>query len=351
MVLPETLFPEWNGPDQPIDKRSLRPRAWPASDQVDYARMGFTQVSMSRMSAEGLHWYRRVVTIGVDPARPFILVMDSLDKVQPYIWSMLFMSQGAVVTPAGPVIPVDRVHDGSGRHELPSGTPEKAMGAGLSRFAFTGQSWNKMYHPTGGIDWDLWMRSSVPGSFSMAQWTTTWENSAERDDFLKANGRPYSETQQILRIRNTRPLFAAIMPRGKDQPALEVKASGDDGFTARNGKDAYRFERQGFLLTSGDHIFAASWDAATFSRDGFVLGNGPVEIESGKDSVIVRVHGQTGKRKVELPWEVQMPAASQGLTVESKAGRTVITIDWRSAGTDLPSYMASYREFRFRRRS
>ncbi|MFN2439562.1 MAG: hypothetical protein ABR503_10215, partial [Chitinophagaceae bacterium] len=191
VVIPESMFPQWNSGNQPIIGNT---KPWNRSNQLEFAKLGNSTMSLSKMSGDG-DWFRKIVMVTIKEDQPIIILYDSVTNNKPAIWSMPFMSQGAVSTPVGNVTPVDRLYDrDNNSQQLPVATSENGLNKGINKFSFTGQDWPKTVHPAGGIDWHMYNVSNSAGSFTMSQWTNNWQNSAEMNEYWQTTGKEYKET-------------------------------------------------------------------------------------------------------------------------------------------------------------
>jgi hypothetical protein len=343
MVIPLKLFPEWDKKDQPIDKRSLQNRTWPVSGQEEFAAFKGFQSSISVMKSGNLDWRRQVVFINGKENNPVILVLDSVSKSEAFVWSMTLMSEGAVITPKGSITPSTRIYNNGNLNQLPEGTPAVSLPGGLKHFRFTGQKWNKAYHPTGGIDWDIYTWSENSQSFSLANWTNTWQVNEEKKDFQHANGRPYEESLQLLRIKGSGAMVNIILPFRKGQRATEaVKEINPGIFNIPSTGEKFLVSQAGYYRKEGKKTWLGSWSGKTVNLEGYSLRGGPVEMISSDKEIILRVHGNSGKRFIGVPFQVSRLSLPANIQF---TGAYEITIDYRSAGPDLLSTEKGFTEY------
>lgn len=160
-------------------------------------------------------WVRTVTLVSGGPVQPLIFVRDTFqgaEATSPKIWSLNLMAEGAVQTPAGNMVPPARTY-GAGKQELPSAGPVFPLTPGVHRLGFTGQHWQG--HPTGGIDWDVYLLPQEPQQAQIGNWGHTWSSCA--DEFRAAQHRPFEERQHILRVQGTGAFTAVILPWPKGQ--------------------------------------------------------------------------------------------------------------------------------------
>ncbi len=349
VVVPESLFPEWNGPAQPITGRSLTNRTWPKSDQTLFAKLGQSVVSESIMQSKEAKWIRRVVLIDVVPQSPVIIIYDSVTNNKPNIWSMLFMSEGPVQTSAGFVEPEKKINDGEKIIELPKATTTYPVKPGLSRFGFTGQSWKEDLQPSRGINWQLYTYTKSPSAFSISQWTTTWQTDRESHEFRETNNRSYSEEQQILRLKTDQPLLSVILPFMKNfNPYGEVKTI-PEGIIVSHESGNYCITAEFCYFSGNQKTILTSFGEGTIHYDEMTISGGVTEVESIPKSVTIRIHGNSGTRKIILPGNFIAAANDKNCTIRLIDKFSEITIPYTNKNADLVSGEKGYSEYIFRR--
>jgi hypothetical protein len=341
VVVPEKMFAQWKTPNQPIEERSLTNRTWTSSSPMQFARLGYSSTSSIRMRREGMDWYRNTTLIAVNRQAPVIIFYDSVTGNEPFIWSMNMLSDGAIITDAGPLTPVKKMNDNASRKELPEATPVRAVPAGLRKFGFTGQQWPA--HPSKGIDWHLYTLARDPLQFTVSSWATAWQNGIEQNEFQKTNGRKYSEEQQIIRLRGIRPLFSVILPykKGADPYRNRVKQLAGGEISIGNMVVA-----PGYFSVSGDlSIIGILSPNGVYNKNGWRVGGGYMEIEYNSRAVTVRVHGNSGKRTIDLPFAVQPAKKYSGVGGNGRS----ISIDYTNNSKALENGDQGYTEYSFRR--
>jgi hypothetical protein len=352
VVVPEDIFPEWNKSSQPVTQKSLTNRTWPSSDQSEFAVLGNSVISSSLMKMKDKEWYRRVVMISLKEDQPIILFYDSVNNSKPNIWSMPFMSEGGINTPVGIVIPTDKMYTNKDKFlQLPDATAEQKIVGGLNKFSFTGQNWSQKLHSTGGINWDLYTISNNPSSFIVSQWSNNWQNSAEVSEFQQTNGRPYSETQQILRIKSTTPFFHVLLPyfKGTSPYKNNVRLIGGDKINLPYNNGEITISENYYFYTSNDKIVFASFSSQPATEKNITINGGMAEIEIEGDTIKIRVHGNTSKRFFVLPFSLATADKNSTLQIDTKNNTTEIVIDYISKGIDKLSAEQGYTEYTFRK--
>ena len=203
----------------------------------------------------GTTWVRTVSLVNLDPERPVVLIQDRFSGPgadQPKIWTMNFMAAGPVQTPVGPLMPDLRMclrndlpkEKGNPDPDprLPSGGPVFHLPAGVNALGFTGESWKG--HPSGGIDWNLYVIPDEPQEALIGNWAV--ESGADPAAFKAAQGRNYEERQHILRLRGTGSFTSVLVPwqKGSKPSRLDVRKEGADIVVQRDGKTV-RFASDG----------------------------------------------------------------------------------------------------------
>jgi len=349
VVIPHSLFTQWDKDNQPINERSLQNRTWASSSQEEYAALEYTQMSSSVFYNKATKWRRKVILIGKFEKHPIIIISDSIYNTEKNIWSMPFMSDGPVQTPAGPVIPEQKIHNNADKQQLPGATPAKALPPGINKFSFTGQVWNKQFHPAGGINWDLYVINSTPFNFNLGQWTSTWQNNEESKDFMQANGRPYFEGQQILRVQGGASFFNIIMPYNKGGKKPDELTEISKGlYLAQDEKDTLVFSQNGYWSKNVESITVGSWSRQSFTNTGFAINGGPAEMDITAKGIKVRIHGNSGARTFRVPMTGISTTQSSGqIKLSIQKGYTEWTINYVSKGLDLLSTEQGYTEYLF----
>lgn len=352
VVVPESLFPEWNKAEQPIAGRSLTNRTWPLSDNTAFANLGYSSSTTIKMEMkDGTQWFRKINMIVVHKELPIIVFYDSVAGKGSNIWSMPMMSDGAVNTPAGAVTPLKKLHNNGSKKQLPEATALKQLPPGLNRFVFTGQSWPA--HPAQGINWQLYTYSRGQMDFTMADWGTTWQNTLEVNEFRKTNKRNYSEEQQFIRLRSDQPFFNVLLPYAKDQNPysgnIKTPSAGIIS-VEQNGQDVM-ISPDFFYLKTKDRFSAALLsETSRLTYQGISISGGYTELEYNTDTVKVRVHGNPGKRKITLPFLLKTTGKTPGVLVETLSGNTVLTVNCQSKDYNLSNGKKGYQEYTFKRK-
>jgi hypothetical protein len=346
MVIPENRFPEWSGSNQPIEPDSKNGLIWHQSSQVEYASLGKSAVSISKMERKPETWVRKIVMISSNEERPIFIFFDSINNNQPNIWSMLLMSEGTVQTPAGAITPNERIHNGNTLQQLPEGSPARTLQKGIQRFSFTGQAWPVEMHSTRGINFDLYTVSPISTEFSLAQWTTTWQNSIEAQEYNLTMKKPYSEAQQIIRVKSKSPFFHLLIPYKKGEAPYTVAAQENNRILlSNNSEQIIVSSKYYFFTTTAGKKIIASFGSEKIIEKGFSIEGGPTEIEVEGNEIIIRIHGNSGVRKITIPYKIK---STQNLPMKVIPGGTQIEINFKSKGLNMLSSQQGYEKFIFK---
>jgi hypothetical protein len=350
LLIPADEFPEWNKANQPINSS----RVWANSLLLSFAKLPHSASSFSKMNTGSKEWYRRIVLITIKEEQPIILFYDSVNNGAENIWSLLNMSEGAVHTAAGDIRPADRVFASGNPNleQLPEATAEKSLGSGLNTFTFTGQSWPLSVHPSGGINWNLLTISAAQTSFTLSQWTNYWQNSQEAAEFTATNGRPYSETQQILRVKSKTPFFHLLLPypKGTEPYKYNVQLANPGKLSLRYGDGMLFITAEYYFYIAPGKTIISSFCEKPVMEKGFGISGGTGETELTGRRITLRVHGNNGKRIFTFPFPVSAIAKNNEVVVINHGKSSEVTIDYLGPGKGLFSYEQGYTEYEFDRK-
>jgi hypothetical protein len=279
---------------------------------------------MSRIENRGLVWRRTITQVHADPAHPILLLQDRFSGQAPdqlKIFTMNFMADGPVQTPAGPMTPPLRSYDNplapgqQKKKESPSAGQVFAVKPGVNRLSFTGQRWPK--HPTQGIDWDVYLIPDQQQQAHIGNWAIFWQPHTEQAQFKAATGKPYEERQHILRVRGTSGFTTLILPYRKGhQPAdlavtqeeepLRITSRGETTLIDTNRVAVYAKTRQ----------MLAAFGAQEVTGAGLRIVGGPAEVVVAGAQAIITLHGHKGVRHVSLPgqWRLKRTPATCRVT-------------------------------------
>lgn len=350
VVVPEQLFPEWSAANQPITGRSLTNKTWPQSDLQEFAHFGYAASTRILMKTPaGNSWLRQVTAISINSAKPVYLFYDSVIGNAANIWSMLMMSEGKVNTPAGLLEPAVKLHNNGSSKELPAGTPAKKTAAGWNKYGFTGQQWK--LHPAGGINWDLYCYSGEEQQFSLAQWTSTWQNHYEIDEFRATEGRQYSEAQQILRLKSSKPFLNVLLPylKSATAPVVNVSRQPANELAIDQGSCKLLVSATGCIAEeAASTYYILLTDKGKLVHNAVQLTGGQMAVQVSAKQINIRVHGNSGRRTILIPVKrINAAAKYPGLSFRSVRGGVEITLDYKNAKTDLAPGEKGYSAYNF----
>lgn len=276
--------------------------------------------------ADGTVWTRIVRTMAFDPTYPIIYVTDNFSGPSATLgktltWNM--MATGPVSTPAGPITPISRFSTGcqSPAGALPSandtsGLAPYSLATGLQQFNFTGVTWPQ--HATGGIDWDLFTFSSSTGEqFLIGNWGHGCHPQREMNEYQAANGAPFAEIQDILRIHGAGPFTTIILPYRKTETPTRTVSQQSCGVQILQGSETTCFNPSAAQYSNGTKSILTVYDGSTQSAFGVTLAGGPQELVIQSGQIMWTLSGETaGTRSLTLPgtWYASQPVTQTGST-------------------------------------
>jgi hypothetical protein len=270
---------------------------------------------------DGTVWTRMVRTMAFDPTYPIIYVTDnfsgpSATAGKTLTWNM--MATGAVTTPAGSITPIPRFSAGcqSPAGALPSNGTVNNLGSGLQQFNFTGFTWPQ--HATGGIDWDLFTLSSSTGQqFLIGNWGHGCHPTREVNEYQAANGAPFAEIQDILRIHGTGPFTSIILPYRKTETPTRTVTQQSCGVQITQGSEITCFNPSAAQYSNGAESILTVYDGSTQSAFGVTAAGGPQEVVIQTGQIVWTLSGvEATTRSLTLPgnWYPSQPVAQTGNT-------------------------------------
>jgi hypothetical protein len=255
---------------------------------------------------DGTVWTRMVRTMAFNPAYPIIYVTDSFSGPsttagKTLTWNM--MATGPVSTPAGSITPISRFSTGcqNPAGALPSDGTVNTLGTGLQHFNFSGFHWPQ--HATGGINWDLF---ELPGSsgqqFLIGNWGHGCNNLREMNEYQAANGSPFAEIQDILRIHGTGPFTSIILPYRKTETPTRTVTQQSCGTRIVQGSEITCFNPSAAQYSSETKSILTVYDGSTQSGFGITLAGGPQEVVVQSGQIVWTLSGvEAGTRSLTLP--------------------------------------------------
>lgn len=347
LVIPERLFPNWKS-DHQANAVANASNPWLSAKSTVFAKFPQLVQSTSLMSNGNQSWARRFIMVHVKDEEPIFILHDSLFKTEPSIWSMAIMAESVHANGKEQLKIPPKVYDNSNRFEFPNGSPEKALTPGWNRFYFIGQPWIK--HPDKGINW--WLHLYTPGSssYSFTQWTNTWQNTQETEEFAKYNNRPYEETQQIIRWKSQLPFFAVITPFGKSDSlkSLKFTSGSEQKLELRAGSRIYQVTPWQIDVKDNNIRTIFFFGNQQGSIDGFLSSGGPMAFQLEGNQITIMVSGNKGTREIQLPFEVVAVGKDAPLPKITN-GKSKLTISYEGNETVYPGD-AGYRAYTYQRK-
>jgi hypothetical protein len=281
---------------------------------------------------DGTVWTRVVRTIAADPAYPLIYVKDSFSGPSAAVGKTLswnLMATGSVVTPAGVVMPIVRY---SGPPNAPTGCNSPAaqypsngtvypLTNGLQQFTFTGASWRA--HATGGINWDLWqIPNSGSAQFFIGNWGHGCSTPRETAEFQAANGVPFNERQDILRVHDTGTFQTLIAPYRNGETPMRTVTIESCGIQVVQGPEVTCFNDSALTYTNGTKQVLAVYDASSQSAFGVTASGGAQELVNNGSGTITWTIEDTvaAMRCVTLPTTASLQSGT-GVQYNANTGQ------------------------------
>jgi hypothetical protein len=291
-----------------------------SADNTEFGAFANSTTATGAFTArDGTLWTRIVRMMAFNPSYPIIYVADSFSGPgaatgKTLTWNL--MASGPVSTPAGWITPVTRFSPGcqTPAAALPSNGTVHDLASGLQAFGFTGIPWPK--HPTGGINWDLFLLSdATTGQFFIGNWGHGCHPLRERYEYQAANGVPFAETQHILRVHDTGPFTTIILPYRKTEPPSRGITRQSCGVQIVQGNETTCFNSSAATYSSGTKKILTAYDDTPQSSFGVTISGGPQEVVIQPDQVTWTLSGITaGARTVTLPgsWTPDRPLSQSG---------------------------------------
>jgi hypothetical protein len=267
-------------------------------------------------ASDGTVWTRTVRTMAFTPSYPIIYVADSFAGPsaaagKTLTWNM--MADGRVSTPAGWITPITRFSAGcqNPAGALPSNGTVHTLGSGLQAFSFTGITWPK--HPTGGIDWDVFLLSDTSAQqFFIGNWGHGCHPGRETAEYKAANRAPFAEKQHILRVHGTGPFTTIILPYRKTEPPARGVTRQSCGVQIAQGNEITCFNSSAATYTNGTKNILTAYDNTPLSAFGVTVTGGPQEVVIQPGQTTWTLSGVTaGTRTLTLPgaWTPDRPVS------------------------------------------
>jgi hypothetical protein len=247
----------------------------PLSDMTD----GGFDINPVANTKESLHWTRRIQSIHPDTALPIYVIRDQFSDAMPgkndgpRIMSLNLMASGSVATAAGEITPTVRAHPPKNVVDpalLTSAGAVFPLSQGVNRLGFRGQ-W--------GVDFDVNIISDQTSEALIGGWSHRWHPSGETNQFAKAQGRPFEETQYILRVRSLGSFCTVILPyrTGQRPNDLKVESKGNEVIVTANGQ-VTTIGEQSWTTTGPMQKCVTTFSPTTATLDDFVMTGGPAQM-------------------------------------------------------------------------
>jgi hypothetical protein len=298
---------------------------------TEFAAFGFSTTSTGTFTYyqdSPTVWARTVRMMNFDPSYPVIYVADSFSGSGPGVaagktltWNL--MATGAVNTPVGPITPTTRFSSGcqSPAGQLPSSGTVSALQPGLSEFSFTGFPWPK--NAAGGINWDLYtMTSTATQQFMIGNWGHGCQSNREMGEYQTANGAPFAEVQDILRVHGSGSFTTIILPYEKTQTPTRTVSQQACGVQIVQGAEVTCFNNSMATYSKAPQHILTVYDGSTQTALGMTASGGPQEVAIQPNSptseqITWTIGGvESGTRSVTLPgnWYPNQPVSRSGNT-------------------------------------
>ncbi|MBD0294891.1 MAG: hypothetical protein ICV84_06775, partial [Flavisolibacter sp.] len=315
IMMPANMLPDWNS-TSPLGEWSWQ-TAWGGSTMQEYGKGLFS--SIARGLATGVtQWERKMITVAPDAARPVIILRDNVGNGGNNVYTQTLFADGAVGTPAGSITPPSP----SGGWPVSSGT--YSLSAGANEFNFTGTS--MAGHPNGGINFKVLSILPSGGQFVLSNWSA-------------------GERQYILRVKASGTMTHIYLPYNKGQ--------GDpyNGYSYSSGKLTLPYggatmvvSDDGYYYSSDTMTVVSSFGSAGWNHNSYNIVGGIAEIHRQGDKIKIRVHGNSGTRKVTVPFIAKLVSDQQGVSVTTSNNQTEVTISYINNQVALTSAEQGYTE-------
>lgn len=299
-LAPQSLFPTWNDASQPF---ILSAGVWDESSNQSYQAYKNSTYSKALINGQHGNWTRQVHFFSPRVQNPIFIIKDSLNNSNNFIWNFNFMAEGPVQTPSGLVDPPNAFWNGQGSpQEQPSASPLINLDTTLNRFDFQGSNW--VEHPSGGIDWEVYVQTQNPVGATLSEMGHNFIPTNELNEFQQSNGAPFAENQTLLRINGSNSFYTVIIPypKGQRPTGLSIAKAGDTLFVDAPGLFTFNTNLAAATYAEpGGRKVLTAFDNLPHSLDGASVAGGPMELEILADTVFARLHGPGGLRAVTLP--------------------------------------------------
>jgi hypothetical protein len=301
-ITTENRFPQWNQANQPFLLNDDTDQ-WDISDHQVYLSFKNSGFSSATFTGNNLDWRREVFQFSPKVSTPIFIIRDTMEDLNTnYIWNFNFAARDNVLTPNGTVDPPAAIWNfQGGPFQQPSASAVIPMAAGLNRFDFTGVPW--IAHPSGGIDWEVYMHSPLAQQATLSEWAHTFIPTVESDEFYFTNNMANFEERQIMmRVKGQKQFYAVIIPYNKGQRPTGLSVTRTvDTLTVSTSTFTFKTNLHGYTYTETGRTLLTTFDNLPLTFNTASIEDGPAELEIKNDTIFARLHGQTGPRKIKLP--------------------------------------------------
>jgi hypothetical protein len=263
LAVPESALPfAWNTADAPLQQIGFR---WQRATAQTFDSFPASACVAATYESKGAKWTRSVYSIHPDENNPIIAIRDNIEG-----------------TNSPNIITINLMGD----------SPPRPLAPSPAQLAFTGQ-WL--------IDWDVYTFGSSPTQSVIQKWSHHWHPDREQSEFRKANGRPFEESQSILRIRGTGSLTTLLLPHLKSaRPNSSVTSDGTKTIVAWNGATV-TMDPDCYTYTAGATTILTAFGPAPCQAAGAAIRGGSAEVRIQPDGATITAHGAPGARTISLP--------------------------------------------------
>jgi len=317
VVLNASLPQPWDVDSSSLSNPGSR---WGSSAQSEFSAFSRCSQAIGRFTAaDRSSWTRSVTMCAPNASFPVISVTDTFNgsaagAAKTLTWQMA-TSTNAVRTPAGVVTPIPRNY--LVNNQLPSNGPIHTFsGTGLQPFTFIGASWPQ--HATGGIDWDLMLHAGADVKWLIGNWGHNTHSSREAGEFQAANGKPFEEIQDILRVSGPGPFQSYFLPYRKgERPARTISEQPCGLQVAQSGESSCLSNTE-FTYSNESLQLLTAFDSAEHAAFSIVVRGGPQEVVKSGPKILWTTSGTAaGTRTINLSglggtWRADQPVVDNG---------------------------------------
>jgi hypothetical protein len=181
------------------------------------------------------------------------------------------------------------------------------LNSGLQHFLFTGQNWSA--HATKGIDWDLYLMPDGPQRFLIGSWGHNQHASPEQSQFQQTNGRPFEESQYILRVQGKGSFSTLILPYRKGERANRQVTRADCGILIAVLSESLCVGEQNYRFSDPLRKLLTTFTAQAAEFEGIAISGGPTEVVVTPEEARITASGSDGTRWITLPGAWIAPTA------------------------------------------